>query len=403
MLILCLVINLGLLFTFKYLDFGLRILMDSVGLVGWSLDIPLPGLILPVGISFYTFQTLSYTFDIYRRATAVEYHPGRFALFVNFFPQLVAGPIERSAHLLPQFKRKTVFDYARVRDGLMLALWGAFKKICIADLVATPVRNVFDSPTSYNGSLLLAASLLFCVQIYCDFSGYSDIAIGLAKVFGFELITNFRQPYTATSIAEFWRRWHISLGNWFRDYVYIPLGGNRGSLAIWIRNTLIVFFLSGLWHGAAWTFIVFGLIHGGWIVVERFVFGWADRALKERPHPMLTALRWCVTQLVVLVGFIAFVAHSLQDFGYVMAHLLDFGTVSYLDVATLGLPNFSIVLAAWHILILAGSDILLRFRPHWFEQLRRKVAVRFLFCLWLVFSIGMFGVFERIDFIYFQF
>jgi D-alanyl-lipoteichoic acid acyltransferase DltB (MBOAT superfamily) len=306
-------------------------------------------------------------------------------------------------HLLPQFKRRVVFDYARVRDGLMLALWGAFKKLCIADLIATPVKNIFDSPTSYNGTLLLAGCLLFCAQVYCDFSGYSDIAIGLAKVFGFDLIANFRQPYTSTSLAEFWRRWHISLGNWFRDYVYIPLGGNHRSSILWARNILLVFFLSGVWHGAAWTFIVFGLIHGVWIVAERFLFGWADRELKQGPRPVLTVLRWAITQAVVFVGFTMFITRSLSDFGYIMAHLFDFGPVSYLDIATLGLPNFSIILAAAHILVLALSDLLLRFQPEWFERLRRRRWARYAFCLCLVFSIGMFGVFDKVDFVYFQF
>ncbi len=402
----CVLVNLGILLTFKYLDFFIDVAMDAAGLAGWGLELPYANLVLPVGISFYTFQTLSYSFDVYRGATELETHVGRFALFVNFFPQLVAGPIERSSHLLPQFKRQTRFDYLRVRDGLLLVLWGTFKKVCIADLVAPSVGRIFESPSSYNGTLLLLGSLLFCVQAYCDFSGYSDIAVGLARVLGYDLIINFRQPFLSTSLSEFWRRWHISLGNWFRDYIYIPLGGNRVSVLLQARNTLIVFSLSGLWHGAAWTYVLFGVIHGGWIVLETQTFGRLGKTergaawLARRP---VVVGRWLLTQLVLLISFTLFVSRSVGDFGYVMAHWLDFGRVSYLDIATLGLPNFSIVLAVFNIGVLVFSDLLLRFRPAWLAAWAGRSWLRLLFALWMAYSIALFGVFKRIDFIYFQF
>jgi D-alanyl-lipoteichoic acid acyltransferase DltB (MBOAT superfamily) len=399
-------INLLLLLTFKYLDFFIQVTMDAAGLTGWDLELPFAKLLLPVGISFYTFQTLSYSFDVYRGTTQVEPHLGRFALFVNFFPQLVAGPIERSGHLLPQFRRETHFNYERIRDGFLLTLWGIYKKVCIADLVAPSVAAIFASPADYNGTLLLIGALLFCVQIYCDFSGYSDIAIGLARMLGYDLLVNFRQPFLSTSISEFWRRWHISLGTWFRDYIYIPMGGNRVSQRLLMRNTMIVFFLSGLWHGNAWTFVLFGVLHGAWIVVEMQTFNrLASSAFGSNwlERPIIVFGRWLLTQLVVLIGFTLFVSRSLDDFWYVITHFLDFGAVSYLDIATLGLPNFNIVLVVLNIGILVASDLLLRFHPTRMQALAAKSTIRLLFALGMGFSIAMFGVFKRIDFIYFQF
>ena len=229
LLVASLTTNLGLLFTFKYLDFFLTSLESSLARFNILYDVPSFQLLLPVGISFYTFQTLSYTIDVYRRVTPVERHLGIFAVYVSWFPQLVAGPIERSNHLLPQFRRQTRLEFDRVRSGLQLMLWGMFKKVVIADLAAPFVNTVYDAPNEFSGPILLIATLFFAAQIYCDFSGYSDIAIGIARIFGYDLMTNFRQPYFARSIGEFWQRWHISLSTWFRDYIYIPLGGRRTS------------------------------------------------------------------------------------------------------------------------------------------------------------------------------
>jgi len=212
--------------------------------------------LLPVGISFYTFQALSYTMDVYRREIEPEHHFGRYALFVSFFPQSVAGPIERSTHLLPQFSAQHAFDESRVISGLRLMLWGLFKKIVVADRLAILVNAVYNDPQSHTGAGFFIATLFFAFQIYCDFSAYSDIAIGVARMFGFDLMTNFRRPYFSRSVTEFWRRWHISLSTWFRDYLYIPLGGNRNGRGRLFFNIFIVFLVSGLWHGAAWTFVI---------------------------------------------------------------------------------------------------------------------------------------------------
>ena len=261
LLVVSLVANLGLLGFFKYTDFLITAFNDAFTLFGHPLGIGTLSVILPVGISFYTFQSLSYTIDVYRRQIRPAPDVIEFGAFVLFFPQLVAGPIERAAHLLPQFAGPRTFEITRARDGLRQILWGLFKKIVVADNCAQLVNEFYAAPSDYHGSSLALATVLFAFQIYCDFSGYSDIAIGTARLFGFNLMRNFNVPYFSRDIAEFWRRWHISLNTWFRDYVYIPLGGSRGSKAFVVRNTLVIFIVSGFWHGANWTFLAWGALN----------------------------------------------------------------------------------------------------------------------------------------------
>ncbi|MBL0126395.1 MAG: MBOAT family protein [Flavobacteriales bacterium] len=253
--------NLGILGTFKYFNFFAGNLEGLFSLFGRPLALTHLDIVLPVGISFYTFQTMSYTIDVYRRQLEPAKDIVEFFAYVSFFPQLVAGPIERAINLLPQFQRDRSFDRAKAVDGLRQILWGLFKKVVIADNAATLADPIFDHYELHGGSTLLFAAVLFSFQIYCDFSGYSDIALGTARLFGFDLMQNFAFPYFSRDIAEFWRRWHISLSTWFRDYLYIPLGGSRGGLALSIRNTLIVFLVSGFWHGANWTFVAWGALH----------------------------------------------------------------------------------------------------------------------------------------------
>jgi len=254
-------INLGLLGVFKYYNFFLDNLVGAFSLFGTDLRYNSLNIILPVGISFYTFQTLSYTIDIYKKELAPTKSFISFVAFVSFFPQLVAGPIERAKKLLPQFENKRIFDLNKAKDGLKQILWGLFKKVVIADNCAIFVDEFFGNHEAYSGSTLLIGAFFFTIQIYCDFSGYSDIAIGVSRLFGFNLSKNFSFPYFSRNIGEFWRRWHISLTTWFRDYVYIPLGGSRSGLWLTIRNVFIVFILSGFWHGANWTFIIWGILH----------------------------------------------------------------------------------------------------------------------------------------------
>ncbi|HTO16354.1 MAG TPA: MBOAT family O-acyltransferase [Edaphocola sp.] len=254
-------VNLGFLGFFKYYNFFLDNFIASFSFFGREITANSLNIILPVGISFYTFQTLSYSIDVYKRKLRPTKDFIAFAAFVSFFPQLVAGPIERAKNLLPQFFRSRTFDYNKAVDGMRQILWGLFKKMVIADNAAEIANEIFNNSANYSGSTLLLGALFFTFQIYGDFSGYSDIAIGTARLFGFDLMRNFNYPYFSRDIAEFWRRWHISLSTWFRDYLYIPIGGSRGSLPMKIRNVFVIFIVSGFWHGANWTFIVWGALN----------------------------------------------------------------------------------------------------------------------------------------------
>lgn len=316
-------VNLGVLFIFKYFNFfsnSANLVLDNLGLDYAS---PTHNLILPVGISFYTFQSMAYTIDIYRGKVRPEMNLGIFATYVAFFPQLVAGPIERAPNLLPQFRQKFKFDYDRVVSGLRLVLWGAFKKIVIADQLAIYVNGVYNDVDNYKGVSLIVATIFFAFQIYYDFSGYSDIAIGSARVMGFDLMENFRQPYFSRSVREFWQRWHISLSTWFRDYLYIPLGGNRVSFRRNLLNLMIVFVVSGLWHGANWTFIIWGALHGGYIVLETLYNHW-DKRPQVQETAQIIWLQRGATFLLVLFAWIFFRANTVADASYVIANLFDF-------------------------------------------------------------------------------
>jgi D-alanyl-lipoteichoic acid acyltransferase DltB (MBOAT superfamily) len=261
--------NVGVLAVFKYWNFAAG---NLNGLAGRPL-VPLLDILLPIGLSFHTFQAMSYTIEVYRGRQPPERHLGIYALYVMFYPQLVAGPIERPQNLLPQFRDGHEFDAARVTRGLSLMMWGFFKKIVVADRLAIAVNHVYARPGDFDGAALLLATYAFAFQIYCDFSGYSDIALGSAEVMGFELMKNFDRPYASASVAEFWRRWHISLSTWFRDYLYIPLGGSKVGPARTGANLLIVFLVSGLWHGANWTYVAWGALHGLYIIVGRATEG----------------------------------------------------------------------------------------------------------------------------------
>ncbi|WP_289062476.1 MBOAT family O-acyltransferase [uncultured Zobellia sp.] len=258
---LSIIVNLGFLGFFKYYNFFLDNFISAFSFFGKEINASSLNIILPVGISFYTFQTLSYTIDVYKRKLEPTKDLIAFSAFVCFFPQLVAGPIERATHLLPQFYNKRVFNYHKAVDGMRQILWGLFKKIVIADNCAEYANEIFNNSAEYSGSTLLLGAFFFTFQIYGDFSGYSDIAIGTSRLFGFDLMKNFAFPYFSRDIAEFWRRWHISLSTWFRDYLYIPLGGSRGGTWMKIRNTFIIFLVSGFWHGANWTFIIWGALN----------------------------------------------------------------------------------------------------------------------------------------------
>lgn len=309
--------NLGLLFAFKYYGLFARLAEDLAGAMGRPFLAPHLDVLLPVGISFYTFQSMAYTIDVYRGALSCEKHAGYFALYVAYYPQLVAGPIERAGGLLPQLRAAPDFDYARVRSGLTLMLWGLFKKAVIADNLAVIADRGYGEPELYFGPELTIATIAFTFQIYCDFSGYSDIAVGCARVMGVTLTENFNRPYLAGSIRDFWRRWHISLSGWFRDYVYRPLGGNRSGAARAAVNVLAVFVLSGLWHGANWTFACWGLIHGAAYLGERVLSRIAPlNRLFARPW-----LRASAVFAVVAFAWIFFRAASIGDALLILSRL----------------------------------------------------------------------------------
>lgn len=315
---------LACLFFFKYFNFFSQNVTALLQAVGLPLQPTTLELVLPVGISFYTFQTLSYVVDVYRGDLKAEHHFGYYALYVSFFPQLVAGPIERAGNLLPQLHEKHDPDLANFSAGLRKICVGMFKKVVIADFVATYVNNVYNDLTWKGGLTLILATMLFSVQIYCDFSGYSDIAVGSARLLGINLMENFRSPYMARSVKDFWRRWHISLTRWFTDYVYIPLGGSRCSRWKHLRNLVVTFLLSGLWHGASWTFVLWGVYHGLWLCAETFYLPRVE-ALQNRLQGVrstaFAALRTVLTCCVVGFGWIFFRANDLSDLTYVLTHL----------------------------------------------------------------------------------
>ena len=312
-LLLALGICLGVLFVFKYFNFFSASVTGLLSLLAIPMDPVTVSLLLPVGISFYTFQTLSYVIDVYRGEIPAERNFGVYAAFVSFFPQLVAGPIERTGNLLPQITSRKTFDYQKASYGLKLMAWGFFKKLAVADVLGKYVDAAYGSLELCTGFDLFAAIFFFTIQIYCDFSGYSDIAIGTAKLLGIDLMTNFKSPYFSLSIKEFWSRWHISLSTWFRDYVYIPLGGNRRGSRKRDRNLVITFLVSGLWHGANWTYVVWGGIHGIAQVVENHCF-----PLKKGTPKGWRFLRWLGVFVFCNIAWVFFRAESLKDAWYVL-------------------------------------------------------------------------------------
>ncbi len=319
------VINLGFLCVFKYFNFFVTSAADFLKYFSLEPNVPLLNIILPVGISFYTFHGLSYVFDIYHRRIEPTTNIVDYSLFVSFFPLLVAGPIERATHLLPQVSRKRLFDNATASDGMRQILWGLFKKIVIADNCALVVNDAFSNADGYSSISLVIGAVFFAFQIYCDFSGYTDIALGSARLLGFELLRNFNYPYFARDIAEFWRKWHISLTSWFKDYVYIPLGGNRGSKMKTIRNTIIVFLLSGLWHGANWTFVLWALFHA-MLFIPLVILGskrkHADPIKSILPHPV-DAFNMLITFCLVTIGWIIFRAESASKAWLYMKNIVS--------------------------------------------------------------------------------
>ena len=392
-------VNIGLLAFFKYYNFFLDNFVEAFTFFGKSFEVTRLDIILPVGISFYTFQTLSYTIDVYREKLEPTKDIIAFTAFVSFFPQLVAGPIERATNLLPQFFKKRKFNSDEAIIGVKQIIWGLFKKIVIADNCAQYANEIFARHESLSSVTLVIGALYFAFQIYGDFSGYSDIAIGTARLFNFKLMTNFRYPYFSRDIAEFWRRWHISLSTWFRDYVYIPLGGSRGSKLFQVRNVFIIFIVSGFWHGANWTFIIWGTINALFFIpllLAKRNRKYTDTVAQEKFFP---TIRECLTMLgtlsIVCVGWIYFRAESILEANAYIAHIFDF--TFKMDMLRIERYPFE---------VLPFIAILLAFE--WVSRLKEFPLYSAKFALpkvtLVLVLILIFGSFSTIqDFIYFQF
>ena len=394
-----LILNLSLLLAFKYFDFLADSFNEILTTSDNSYKIKLLNLALPVGISFYTFQTMSYTIDVYNRKIKPEKHFGIFALFVSFFPQLVAGPIERASNLLPQFKRDTFIDYNRFASGAQLILWGLLKKALIADRVGLIANEIFNNHEDYQGFTLIIGVICFAFQIYCDFSGYSDIAIGTARVFGYDLMKNFKSPYFASSLTDFWRRWHISLSTWFKDYVYIPIGGNKVLKWRWYFNLWITFLISGIWHGANWTFVLWGAIHGFGLVIENIL------SYKRSDKFLLFKKLWIFS--LICLAWIFFRANTISDAFIIIGNILSFDHYNTSQLSLYIVPtNKNAVFSMDFILAYAGIFTLL-FTEHQLivKNRWRLIPKNIKLVLFSVATVAflLLGVFDINEFIYFQF
>lgn len=409
-LILSLIANIGVLAVFKYYNFfndNLSFLMH-----GFGSDNPIPylSILLPIGLSFHTFQAMSYTIEVYRGHQKAERHFGIYSLYVMFYPQLVAGPIERPQNLLHQFREKHDFDYVRVTSGLRLMAWGLFKKVVIADRLAIVVDTVYNNPTQHNSLSLIIGTVFFTFQIFCDFSGYSDMAIGAARVMGFKLMTNFNNPYQSKTIDEFWKRWHISLSTWFKDYLYISLGGNRVTIPRWYFNLFVVFLVSGFWHGANWTFIIWGAINGFYLV-----FALVTREFREKMNKVLffnkiTVLSIFTTFILVAFAWIFFRANNLHSAVYIVKHIFV-GLPDIFNKLThhqsvfeyIGLEKSDLVLSVVLIVFLETVHYL-QSRKDLVSIFRQQPAIfRWACYTILIVAVMHLGIFKTRQFIYFQF
>ncbi len=398
-------VNLGLLGFFKYFNFFLENFTAAFSFFGVDFSVQSLQIILPVGISFYTFQTLSYTIDIYKKRLQPTQDFIEFAAFVSFFPQLVAGPIERAKHLLPQFQQKRTFQYHQAVDGLRQMLWGLFKKVVIADNCAEFANQIFNNADNYSGSTLALGAFFFTFQIYGDFSGYSDIAIGTARLFGFDLKQNFAFPYFSRNIAEFWRRWHISLSTWFRDYLYIPLGGSRGGVWMKIRNTFAIFLISGFWHGANWTFMVWGALNALYflpLLLTNNNRNYLEIVAKDHVLPTLKeTIQILFTFGLTMCTWVFFRAENLTQAVNYIKNMFTKTLFSLPEMWSEEAVKMALILVLFFIII----EWIGRNGAYGIEKIgeRSPRIIRWLFYSFVIFLIGMYAQTEEMPFIYFQF
>jgi len=404
LLIISIISNIGVLAVFKYYNFFL----DNINAVsGNSIDqslLPYLNILLPIGLSFHTFQALSYTIEVYRKNQKPEKHFGIYALYVMFYPQLVAGPIERPQNMLHQFHEKKFFNSDNFFIGFKLIIWGLFKKVVIADRLAILVNQVYNNPEEHNATMLFIATVFFAIQIYCDFSGYSGIALGTARVMGFTLMKNFDNPYQSRSISEFWKRWHISLSTWFKDYLYISLGGNKVSVPRWYFNLFFVFLVSGFWHGANWTFMIWGALHGFYLVFAILIDRPAEYMIRKTglsKMPFLyNSIQLLTTFVLVTFAWIFFRANSVSDAAYIVKKLFSDQWDGWQSMEV-----FSIFSLALSIVLIIGLLIAeWKFSDSIIEtRLGEKHKTNLVFGVVVITGIFLLGVFQKLSFIYFQF
>ena len=398
--------NISVLAIFKYYNFFL-------GNFHLATVLPVLKIALPIGLSFHTFQAMAYTIEVYRGNQQPEKHFGIYALYIMFFPQLVAGPIERPQNMLHQFHEKKLFNFDNISSGLRLILWGFFKKMVVADRLALITDQVYASPETHSPTALFLATFFFAFQIYADFSAYSDIAIGSARILGFNLMRNFNVPYQSKSLIEFWRRWHISLSTWFRDYLYVPLGGNKVSISKWVFNIILVFVLSGFWHGANWAFITWGATNGLYILLERFT--------RKTRHSLIRWIKWeqtafynglkvLVTFGLIMISWIFFRAGSMQDAFLILSKMSKVPSDSFKTlvhhsgkIAIYGFGRRDIVFALLLIMGMYISEMIMNRRSFTEITFFSKRNIRWTLYYLIIFLIVLLGVFEKRDFIYFQF
>ncbi len=389
------VINVGILFFFKYFNFFVQSFIDALSLMGMSVNVTTLHILLPVGISFYTFTALSYTIDVYQHKVESTNDALAYFAYVMFFPSILSGPISRAQKQLPQYFSRRNFDFDKSISACKLILWGGVMKLCLADRLGIYVDTIYANIAQHNGTTLLITSILYSIQIYADFAGYSLMAIGFGKLLGIDLQTNFIRPYFAKTVTDFWRRWHISLTTWFRDYIYFPLGGNRCSKARWALNTLIVFAISGLWHGAAYTFIIWGAMHGVCMVIERLVYGEKIKQLSDK-FSMSNIIRIIITFTIVNFAWIFFRINNLGDVMQIFKKIFTEPGKPFLDTNTL-LMGF-VAMAIIFIYDLVKEKHL---NMHLLSS--RFMVVRYLTAIMLIVYILAFGVLNGGSFIYFQF
>ena len=401
LLAMSIVVNVSFLCFFKYFNFLNENLTVLLGTADIRNPIPALTILLPIGLSFHTFQAMSYTIEVYRGNQKAERHFGIYALYVMFYPQLVAGPIERPQNMIHQFYQRVYFNYERVTEGCRMILWGLFKKVVIADRLAIYVDAVYNNPEHHSGISSLVATIFFTFQIYCDFSGYSSIALGTAKVLGIELMENFRRPYLSTSIREFWSRWHISLSTWFRDYLYIPLGGSKVAVPLHIRNLVIVFLVSGLWHGANWTFIIWGALHAvyqtGELIINKYIL---KKQKKEIPRSFIKAIpNYIITFSLVSLAWVFFRANTVQDGFTIVANIITLKPGSLFVGFSAGFA-YSILL----IVFLMAAEFNYEYLNNKLSLIySSKTTLRYAGYALLILVMLMIGVFNGGQFIYFQF